>query len=248
MFGSKSGFDSLKEAFGSQIEHIHAIETGMSSTPNMNWKIKELDNISIVSFSDSHSFWPFRLGREATIFKKTDSYSEVIRQIRENDFIATIETDPGYGIYHYDGHRNCDFSCSFKKTKELNGICPVCKRHLTVGVEYRVEELATNPLDYKPYGSKPYYKILPLHEVISLATGNGMQTIRVWKIYNELISSFENEFNILLNVSKEGFLSKNVDDKIIDLILKNREGKIKVKPGYDGVYGKAVTEERQATL
>ncbi|MFH1326624.1 MAG: endonuclease Q family protein [archaeon] len=249
IFGSKSGFDSLKEAFGSQIDNIHAIETGMSSDPPMNWKIKELDNLSIVSFSDSHSFWPFRLGREATIFKKTDSYLDIIKQIRENDFIATIETDPGYGIYHYDGHRNCDFSCNFKKTKELGGICPVCKRHLTVGVEYRVEELSeTNKEGFKPSGAKPYYKILPLHEVISLVTGNGMQTTKVWKTYNELIEIFEDEFNILLNVEKQEFMSKNIDDKLVDLILKNRQGKIKVKPGYDGVYGKAVTEEKQATL
>jgi len=250
LLGSKSGFDSLKECFKDQVDHIHAIETGMSSDPPMNWKIKELDNRSIVSFSDSHSFWPFRLGREATIFKKVNSYMEIIEQIRKNSFLATIETDPGYGIYHYDGHRHCNFSCPPPKTKELNGICPVCGKPLTVGVDYRVEELAEGGrvIDFKPKNAKPFYKILPLHELISLAIGKGMQTSAVWTIYNGLIKEFKNEFNILLNVSKENLINKNVNEKLIELILKNREGKIKVVPGYDGVYGKAVSEEKQATL
>ncbi len=244
IFGSKSGFDSLKECFKDEIDNIHAIETGMSSDPPMNWRIKELENKAIVSFSDSHSFWPWRLGREATIFNKVDSYKEVIKQIRENSFIATIETDPGYGIYHYDGHRNCDFSCSPEKTKELGGICPVCNQKLTVGVDYRVQELAQNEIGFKPKNAKPFHKLLPLHELISLNLGFGMQTSKVWTVYNNLIKEFENEFNILLDVSREELIKKEVDAKLIGLILKNRVGKIKVIPGYDGVYGKATLEEQ----
>lgn len=250
IFGSKSGFNSLKEAFGSQFEYISAIETGMSSDPPMNWKIKELDNKSIISFSDSHSYWPWRIGREATIFKKTDSYLEIIKQIRKNDFIGTIETDPGYGIYHFDGHRNCGFSCGFEETKKLGGICPVCKKSLTVGVEYRVEELSEVERinEFKPLNSKPFYKLLPLHEIISLFLSVGMQTSKVWAVYNLLIKEFENEFNVLLNISREDFIKKNIDGKLIALILKNRLGKIRVKPGYDGVYGKAVIGEEQVAV
>jgi uncharacterized protein (TIGR00375 family) len=248
IFGSKSGFDSLKECFKDQLENVHAIETGMSSDPSMNWRIDELKNKSIVSFSDSHSFWPFRLGREATIFKKTESFSEVLRQIRENDFIATIETDPGYGIYHWDGHRNCNFSCPPEKTKQLNGICPICKTPLTVGVEYRVEELAKHPEGHRFENSKKFYKILPLHEIIALSVNSEMQSKKVWAVYNNLIKEFKNEFNILLDISKEEMLAKEVDDKLIYLILRNMEGKIKVQPGYDGVYGKAVIGEKQVTL
>ena len=248
VFGSMSGFDSLKECFGEQIKNIHAIETGMSSDPEMNWRIPELEAKSIVSFSDSHSFWPFRLGREATIFKKVDSYEKIIKQIRENNFIATIETEPAYGKYHWDGHRDCGFSCSFEETKKLNGICPVCKKPLTIGVDNRVEELANNPAGFKVKNAKPFYKLLPLHEIISLAVGVGMQTGRVWGVYNNLIKDFGNEFNILLNVSKEDLIRANVNEKLIDLILKNRDGKIKVKPGFDGEYGVAVLGEKQVKL
>ncbi len=245
VFGSNSGFDSLKECFKDQIKNIHAIETGMSSDPEMNWRINELENKSIVSFSDSHSFWPWRLGREATIFKKTDSYFEIIEQIRKNSFLGTIEVDPAYGKYHWDGHRNCNFSCDFKKSKELNGICPVCKKPLTIGVEYRVEELSNNPHGHKIPNAKPFFKILPLHELIALQTKSNMQTKKVWEIYNPLIKNFENEFNILLNVSHEELIKKGTDEKLAELIIKNREGKIKVQPGYDGEYGIAQLDEQK---
>jgi len=248
IFGSESGFDSLKEAFGEQFENIHAIETGMSSDPEMNWRIKELENKSIVSFSDAHSFWPFRLGREATIFKKLNSYFELINQIRENSFISTIETDPAYGKYHWDGHRNCKFSCSAKKSNSLNGICPVCKKTMTIGVENRVEKLASFPEGFKSSNFKPFFKILPLHEIISLNLETNLESKKTWQVYNELISFFNTEFNILFNVTKEEFISKNIDTKLIILILKNREGKIQVKPGFDGEYGIALLEEKQKTL
>ena len=244
VFGSMSGFDSLKEAFGGQIDNIHAIETGISSTPDMNLRVKELRGKSILSFSDSHSFWPFRIGRETTIFRRTDSYKEIIRQIRENDFIATIETDPAYGIYHYDGHKLCGFSSSPQKTKELNGTCPVCGKKLTIGVANRAEVLADS--DFSE--TKRFYVLLPLHEIIALSLGAGMQSKKVWNVYSPLIDFFGNELEILLNASKNKLVESGINDKLIELILKNREGKIKVTPGFDGQYGKAVLEEKQATL
>jgi len=248
VFGSMSGFDSLKEAFGEQLENIHAIETGISSDPEMNWRIAELENKAIVSFSDAHSFWPFRLGREATILNKVNSYKEVIEQIRNNSFISTIETNPAYGKYHWDGHRNCNFSCSPEESKKLNNLCPVCNKSLTIGVDNRVEQLATNPMGYKQKNAKPFYTLLPLHELISLITGTAMQSKGVWVIYNNLIKEFGNEFNILLNVSREELIRKEVDAKLIGLILKNRKNNIKVKPGFDGEYGVALIGEEQVTL
>jgi uncharacterized protein (TIGR00375 family) len=248
VFGSKSGFDSLGECFGDQIEHVHAIETGMSSDPEMNWRIKELEDKAIISFSDSHSFWPFRLGREATIFKKVDSYLELIEQIRKKTFIGTIETDPAYGIYHWDGHADCEFSCSPKESKKLNNICPICKKQMTIGVDNRVDQLAGEERGFKPKGAKPFYKLLPLHEVIALAVGSAIESKGVWSLYNSLIEKFGTEFNILLNVSKEELLEKEVNEKITDLILNNREGKIKINPGFDGQYGKPVIGEKQGKL
>jgi len=251
LYGSRSGFDSLKECFQDQTDKIYAIESGMSADPAMLWRFEEVasEKVRIVSFSDAHSHWPWRIGREATIFEIPElTYDNIIKAVRTGEGVkATIETPPEYGKYHWDGHRLCEFSCSPEKTKELKGICPVCKRSLIIGVDNRVEEIAKYPKGFKPKNLKPFYKLLPLHEVIALAKSIGMQSRRCWEIYNSLIKEFGNEFNILLKVSKE-ILIKSFDEKFADLILKNREGKIKVKPGFDGEYGVALLGEKQKKL
>ncbi len=248
VFGSKSGFDSLKEAFGEEFENIHAIETGMSSDPEMNWHLSELNKKSIISFSDSHSFWPWRIGREATIFEKADSFNDIIEGIRTNSILGTIETDPGYGIYHYDGHKDCNFSSSPEETKKLNGICPICKHPLTIGVASRALELKDQIIE-ENRKRKKYYILLPLHELIAFSIGSTLESKKTWTIYNHLIEKFENEFNILLNVNKEDLIRELKDnEKLVKLILENRDGKIKVKPGYDGKYGELVEGEKQVTL
>jgi len=245
LFGSKKGFDSLQECFEEQTKHIYAIESGISADPQMLWRFKE--KVNVVSFSDCHSFWPWRIGRESTIFEIPElTYDNIIKVIRTGQGLkATIETPPAYGRYHWDGHRNCNFSCGPEKTKQLNKICPVCKKPLIVGVDYRVEEIAKEDANYKPENAKKFYTLLPLHELIALQSNSGMSSQKVWKIYNEIIEKFKNEFNVLLNATKEQMFGKEINEKLVELILKNREGKIRIKPGYDGEYGVALLEEQK---
>src|SRR3989344_3464046 len=248
IFGSDTGFDSLRECFEEQAEKIYAIESGMSASPDMLWRFKE--NVNIVSFSDSHSFWPFRLGREATIFEVGElSYKEIIKAIRTGEgLIGTIETPPEYGKYHYDGHRNCGFSCSPSETKKLNGICPKCGKKLTIGVDYRVDEIAKEGEGYRPEKAKMFFKLLPLHELIALNLKSGMESKKTWEAYNELIGKFGNELKILLDVSREDLLKEEIDEKLVELILFNRKGKLQVKPGFDGEYGEVLMPEKQGKL
>lgn len=165
----------------------------------------------------------------------------MIKDIRENKIIGTIEVDPAYGMYHYDGHRNCNFSCSPEESIKLKGICPVCNDKLTIGVENRVEELSNE----KNFTGKKFYKLLPLHEIISLFSGVGISSKSNWKIYDDLIEVFGNEFKILLDVPKEELLDKGFNEKLVELIIRNRSGKIKVIPGFDGNYGKVVIDEQK---
>ncbi|MBN1644520.1 hypothetical protein JW851_00570 [Candidatus Woesearchaeota archaeon] len=239
MLGSMSGFDSLKECFQEKANKIHAIETGLSSDPAMNWRIKELDNKSILSFSDLHSFWPWRIGRECTIFdvNKLD-YDSILKAIRNQEVVETIEFFPEEGKYHYDGHRNCGIVMNPKETKKHKGICPKCGKKLTLGVAYRVEELADREEGYKPSTAKPFKSLIPLSEVISGGLGAGVATQKTWKVYNDL-QKLGNEMEILLEVPKEKLVSV-CNERIADLIIKNREQKIKIEPGYDGVYGKPI--------
>lgn len=249
MFGSKSGFDSVEECFQDQTKHINAFETGISSDPAMNWRIPSLDKLNILSFSDAHSYWPWRLGREATEFDlKKLSYDSILKAIRTGEGIKqTIEVDPNYGKYHADGHRSCLFCSNPKNTQKLNGICPVCKKPLIIGVWNRVEELAERPEGYKPKNAKPFTSLIPLSDILGLMLQTSNTTKKVWTEYYKLIEG-KSEFEILMNTSLEE-LEKLTDPKIAKAIIQARNGEIKILPGYDGVYGlplfQGITKERQ---
>ncbi|MBU0614523.1 MAG: endonuclease Q family protein [Nanoarchaeota archaeon] len=237
LLGSMGGFDSVEDAFKDQAKHIHALETGLSSDPPMNWRLSKLDKYALVSCSDSHSFWPWRIGREATLFDTELTYDHIVKAIRtKQGLTGTIEVDPAYGKYHYDGHRNCNVCMSPKESLKHNKICPKCGKPLTIGVEFRVEELADRDMGFKPTEAKDFFKIIPISDIISIVLGKGVATKQVWEEYNKLIAAFGNEINILLTVPKEE-LKKITTEKIAEVIMKNRFGQIYVKPGYDGEYG-----------
>ena len=239
MFGSNSGFDSIKECFKEKTDEIHAIETGLSSDPAMNWRLSQLDNLSIVSFSDLHSYWPWRIGREATIFNCKLDYDEIIKSLRNKSIEMTIEVDPNYGKYHLDGHRACNVCLEPKESLKNKNICPKCKRPLTVGVLQRVEHLADRNEGFKPKDAVPFKSLIPLSEILSALLGTALSSQKTWKEYNNLINKFGSELNVLLEAEKKE-LEKTANEKIAEAIISNREGKIKIKPGYDGVYGEPI--------
>jgi len=240
IFGSMSGFDSLEECFGDKTKHIRAIETGMSSDPEMNWRLSKLDSINLVSFSDAHSFWPWRLGREATVFDTKMDYESIIDAIRTRRGLnSTIEVDPAYGKYHFTGHRNCGICISPKEAAKLNNICPKCGKPFTVGVLQRVEELADRPEGFVPENAVPFKKLIPLSELISKILGSGIASKKTWEIYYRLVKNFGNETNVLL-YADENEIKNVVGEKLSALIIKNREGKINVKAGCDGKYGEII--------
>jgi len=247
LMGDYNKYTKVEDCFKDNTKYIHALETGMSSDPAMNWRLSCLDKFNLVSFSDSHSFWPWRIGREATVFDiKELTYKNIIKAIRTGEGLnSTIETFPEYGKYHFTGHRNCNISLNAKQSKKVNGICPVCKKPLTIGVEERIEELADREEGYKPSNAKPFIRLMPLHELIaSHYNTTQLSSKKIWEVYNRLIGQFESEINVLLNIEREK-LTKIIDERLSDLIIKAREHKLKINPGYDGEYGKIVIETKK---
>ncbi|RME54814.1 DNA helicase UvrD [Candidatus Woesearchaeota archaeon] len=245
LLGEYNQFCSVEDCFKDQAKYINAVETGLSADPEMLYRIPSLDNRLLVSFSDSHSFWPWRLGREATIFDIKPSYDEIIKAIRTKEgFYATIEFWPEEGKYHLSGHRNCNVSFEPKDAMKYNNVCPVCNHKLTVGVAQRVEEIATRGEGYVPKNKQKDFHLIPLSELIAASLKKGVATKAVWQVYNSLIKEFKSEFNVLLNVKKEE-LEKVVPKNLAELIMKNRNAKIKIKPGYDGVYGQLLLNEKE---
>ena len=248
LFGSMSGFDSVKECFKDQTKHIYAIETGLSSDPSMNWRLSQLDKYTLISNSDAHSFWPWRIGREVNIFDIELKYDELLGAIRKKKgFLETIEVNPNYGKYHLDGHRACDVCFEPKESLKNKNICPKCKKSLTIGVLHRVEELADREDNFKPKNAIPFKSLIPLSEILAELLGSSIATQKTWKEYNNLLSNFESEFDILLNAQLEE-LKKYTSETIAKTIIKNRTGEIEIKPGYDGVYGQPVFSNKSIII
>ena len=238
VFGSRSGFNSLEECFEDYSKYIYAIETGLSSSPDMNWRISALDKIALISNSDSHSC-P-HLGREANVFDTEISYPAITNAIKLKDpqkFLYTIEFYPEEGKYHYDGHRSCGISLSPAESKKYNNICPNCGRPLTIGVLNRVDQLADRPEGFKPNNAIPFKSLVPLSEIIADALGVATGTKQVEEEYKHLIKNFSNEFKILLEVPRSELETITLPE-IAEGIARVREGKVDIEPGYDGVYGK----------
>lgn len=249
IFGAFSGFNDVKECYEDMTGHVKALETGLSSDPPMNWRLSKLDKYTLISNSDCHSFWPWRIGREANVFElEKITYHEITDAINQGDssrFKFTIETDPAYGKYHWTGHRSCNISLSPKEAQKFGNICPVCRRKLTKGVEQRVEELADRPQDFKPAGRPGFMRLLPLSEIIATVTDAGSPSTKaVWRIYNALIEKFGNEYTVLIDASNQA-LREIIEPRIADTIIRAREGSLKIIPGYDGVYGKLSLNEKE---
>ncbi|MBI2011218.1 DNA helicase UvrD [Candidatus Daviesbacteria bacterium] len=248
LFGSESGYDLLEDCFGEFSDQIYAIETGLSSEPAMNWRIKDLDKKSIVSFSDAHSL-P-RLGREVTIMGGNLTFDSLRYDLKNQNIVGTIEFFPEEGKYHYSGHRSCGIVYSPKELKEKGEICPKCKRRLTVGVMTRVEDLADRSSDEigvmsdkegiiksKEFPKRSGFRMLvQLEEILAEAFNTSVSTQKVKNEYVRLVKTFDNELMILTKRKIEE-IAKVAGEKVAEGVKRVREGKLKIKPGFDNTYG-----------
>ncbi len=257
IFGSTSGFDAVEECFEHQAKHIFALETGLSSDPAMNWRLTSLDRYTLISNSDAHS--ARRIGREANIFEGEVTYDAIVDALKRKGptrLVGTLEFFPEEGKYHYDGHRVCKVRWSPAESRQHGLRCSVCGRKVTVGVMHRVETLADRPEGVVPPQAVPFRRTVPLDEIISEALGVGVGTQTVDREYQALISRFGTEFGVLLDTPGEE-LRRAALPKVAEGILRMREGRVTIEPGYDGEYGKVhifgeaeplVPSEQQITL
>jgi len=239
LFGSRGGVDRIEDCYEDMTPHIYAIETGLSSDPPMNWRIRALDRMTLISNSDSHSPSPLRIGREANIMElgRLDYNSIVDAVMHRKKDVMTVEVDPSYGKYHWTGHRACGVVVKPADAIRMKGICPVCGKRMTKGVAERVEELADREEGVVPEGAQDYVKILPLSELISAVTNRDAFSGEVQRRYWEIMKKFSNEMEVLLKAPQDVLLDA-CGGELADMILMCRQGRVQISPGYDGVYGK----------
>jgi uncharacterized protein (TIGR00375 family) len=238
VLGSKSGFDSIEECFEDLTPHIFAVETGLSSDPAMNWRVSSLDGFTLVSNSDAHS--PLNLGREANLFNTELSYPAIqsaLKTANPDRFLGTFEFYPEEGKYHIDGHRACDISFWPATTLKHDGVCPVCGKALTLGVLYRVEELADRKEGQKPSRSAPYFSIIQLKDILSEIFRVGPNSKKVKLAYQTALNKLGSEFNILQNLDSVAIEQAGIS-LLPEAVERMRRQEINVIPGYDGQYGR----------
>jgi uncharacterized protein (TIGR00375 family) len=236
VLGAASGFDSLQECYEELTTHIHAIETGLSSDPLMNWRLSDLDAITLVSNSDAHS--ASKIGREANILDTDITYAAMMRAIKTREgFIGTIEFFPEQGKYHFDGHRNCSVSLTPKETILHNYLCPACGRKVTIGVMHRVDKLADRPEGFRLPGAPSFMSIIPLPDIIAEGLECGVNTKKVNALYLPMLERLGNEFKILLDVPLDD-IERAGTTLIREAISRMRAGNVQIAPGYDGEFGK----------
>jgi len=235
VLGSKSGFDSLEECYEDMLDHIHALETGLSSDPPMNWRLSSLDRFALVSNSDAHS--PQKIGREANIFDTGLSYPAIAAALKTKEgFLGTLEFFPDEGKYHLDGHRRCGQRLEPAESKNYRGLCPVCRKPLTLGVLHRVLDLGDRPPASEPPGARPYQHLVPLPEIISEVVQCGPESKKVTELYFRLLQNLGPELNILRHmplteIARQGgaLLAAGID--------RMRREQVHIEGGYDGEYG-----------
>ena len=238
LFGAKSGFDTIEECFEELTPYIHALETGLSSDPAMNWQISALDGYQLVSHSDAHS--PSKLGREADLLDIELSYQGLWDAVQNGKGLeGTIEFFPEEGKYHFDGHRKCGVCLSPKEAEMYNGICPVCGKKLTMGVDHRILQLSDRDESsaVMPESGRPYESLMPLPEVISACVGFSTSSKKVQGQYEAMLERLGSEFTILREVPPED-IRKAGGEVLAEGIRRLRAGEVVRKPGSDGEYGK----------
>lgn len=235
VLGSKSGFDSIEECYEDLSDYIFAVETGLSSDPEMNWHVSKLDRFRLVSNSDAHS--PSKLAREATVFDHNPNYYSIMNALKTGEgYIGTVEFFPEEGKYHEDGHRKCNVCMTPEETKKVNGICPVCGKPMTIGVSYRVNELSDRKtIITPPKTAGQVFSLVPLQEVLSEIMGVGSSSKKVVNKYERLINKFGSELAILQEIPTDEISKDNT--LLGEGISRLRKGQVIKHAGFDGEYG-----------
>ncbi|MCM8825876.1 MAG: endonuclease Q family protein [Candidatus Omnitrophica bacterium] len=237
LFGANSGFDRIEDCFEEETDSIFALETGLSSDPPMNWLLSQLDSYTLVSNSDAHS--PQKIGREANVFDKPFSFTELKNILKTKDksrFMFTIEYFPEEGKYHYDGHRVCKVRLSPSESIKNNLLCPVCGKKVTVGVMHRIALLADRKSPNEIKNRIPFRHLVPLDQIIASVYRKEVESSFTLQLYSQTTAKLGAELKILLEVSEKELFS-NLPEELAKGIKLVREEKLIVIPGYDGEFG-----------
>ena len=215
----------LEEGFSAEDRRcLAAVELGLSADTEMASRLSDLDRIAFVSNSDAHS--AAKIAREYNEIEAADaSFSSLKKALtgEQGGIVANYGLDPRLGKYHKTRCDVCDREIPLTPARS----CPLCgSGRITVGVADRLEEIADRK-EAAAAGRPPYVRQVPLEFV----PGVGPRTLHT------LIEDFGSEMNVLHRATREE-LESAVGAKLAERIVLARSGRLKVRPGGGGVYGR----------
>lgn len=218
---------SLTEVFDPDL--IDAIELGLSSDSRMADQIRELEAYTFVTNSDSHSL--AKIGREYQQFKMgTPSFQELyyaLHGVKGREVTVNYGMNPKLGKYYTTVCQACMTSLPYRTVS-----CTQCgSKKVVNGVFDRIQELKNR--DGETPERPPYLYQVPLEYLPGLGP----------KTFEKLLERFGSEMAII-HESKLEDLKEVVPEKIAKAIIDMRHGKLQVKAGGGGQYGRVISSEK----
>ncbi|MEA3255640.1 MAG: TIGR00375 family protein [Candidatus Altiarchaeota archaeon] len=241
-------YDSISGCYGDNTKEIKFLELGLSADTSMADRIPELEDITFMTNSDAHSPWPQRLGREFNrVSIKELSFNEINKAIeRKGDgkFILNVGLNPREGKYHLTACSRCFLRFRLEDALKLKWRCPECRGLIKKGVSDRINELATRDKPLHPGHRPGYIHILPLAEVISLATGiRTLNSKTIGDRWDKLVENFRTEINVLVDIDVDEI--KKVDPSVGKIIDRFRTGRMRYVAGGGGQYGRPTLKDEE---
>lgn len=241
-FSVYAHFDSVKEMYGSMGKEVSFIELGLSADTDFADLIPENRGLQFLTCSDSHSPWPYRIGREfARIEMKEPSFKGLKKAIEEREgkkIKLNVGLDPREGKYHLTACNACYANFSIGEAENLNWRCPKCRGSIKRGVRDRIEMLSDGKAEHPEFRPE-YLHSVPLAEIIQIAKRvKNINAVRVQGLWREFIDRFGNEIKVLVEVPEEELAA--VNKEVAGKVIAFRKGWVQYIPGGGGNYGRPV--------
>lgn len=210
------------------LNHLTALELGLSSDSDLADLFSELADITFVSNSDAHSL--AKIGREYNRVRlASPDFDEVKKALLRQDgrgVTANYGLEPQLGKYHRTFCTDCDLILAAESL--ASDQCPACgSRKIVRGVLDRIQSIADRTEPVHPPFRPPYFYQIPLEFIPKV----GKRTV------DKLLDHFGTEMNVL-HLATEAQIADVVGNKIAHDIVRARQGQLPISVGGGGTYGK----------